>query len=885
MTKAGEMIIGGFISKIASDVVDIPENSIKDAIRNADKKREEKNQSIETRIYQVTIDAIKEFTKREYKGRDVLYDAAESIIRGFIRNKNDKVEAARAGLKMLVSQVTTDTCEDFLKTLQHEICMDENDILYKEISMMQGRKIFEIMREGFDASNKNDEETHEKLNHVIEGINNIDKRISGTENDETKHYEVPVKNRVEEYAEKWDKNVFLNDLDEEDERTCDRANVKLREIYLEELLPSYILNRNQNLSYKLKERLKKYIVDKKDREMLLILGQPGIGKSTLITWIMANLAEKKDEIFVYQFASDLKEVNWQEENILEEIFKTLRLEEVELKNKVLILDGFDEISISDNRERILDKLSQEVEVKRSLGNFSLIITCRENYVNLLYLSVKCYIRLQAWNEDQIKCFCNIYEKKSKKNLEVKVPETKINRILEKREIFGIPLILYMMLALNIDFEKSSSIVDVYDQIFSLERGEIYNRCYDKEHRTNKPEIKKYIHQVSQKMAFWIFENRNNEGIIYRKDFKEICDTVMLEVEDKNEQLQSDTLIGSYFKVKHCDGEMADEISFVHRSIYEYFVAVYFYESVHKLTCKKNVAGKLGELLKRGILSKQILEFIKCKFDSLEEKYILDITREVFNMMLQEGMTYYFMNARKEPLSNVLVQEMRIFSNMLEIIHLWHDNMQYFDKKIVVYLRHNHSIRLNLVGADLIGAGLIGANLRGANLRRARLIEADLRGANLTGANLSGADLTKADLSGADLSGADLRGTILISADLIRADLSEADLSGACLSALDLFVAKLGKTDFNEAEIDKVNFNEVKLDQVDLSEFGYSREDLIRAIWCMIDLSGAYLYRTIFDEKQISILYKFYDLSSSSVFLPEIDKIISYKEYCTSKQED
>lgn len=44
MTMAEEMIIGGFVSKIVSDVVDIPANPIKDAIRNADKKRKEKEE-------------------------------------------------------------------------------------------------------------------------------------------------------------------------------------------------------------------------------------------------------------------------------------------------------------------------------------------------------------------------------------------------------------------------------------------------------------------------------------------------------------------------------------------------------------------------------------------------------------------------------------------------------------------------------------------------------------------------------------------------------------------------------------------------------------------------------------------------------------------------
>ena len=79
-------------------------------------------------------------------------------------------------------------------------------------------------------------------------------------------------------------------------------------------------------------------------------------------------------------------------------------------------------------------------------------------------------------------------------------------MLEDKEIFGIPLILYMVLAVNISIKKSSSVVDVYDQIFSIDGGKIYERSYDAEHRINQSEIKKHIYTISQKIAFWIFEN-------------------------------------------------------------------------------------------------------------------------------------------------------------------------------------------------------------------------------------------------------------------------------------------------------------------------------------------------------------------------------------------
>ncbi len=271
---------------------------------------------------------------------------------------------------------------------------------------------------------------------------------------------ISIKNRAEEYADKWSKNVFLNNFNKRDKNAG--VNIKLKDLYLEKHLPHYIWKTDDEPLEDLRDLLSEYIVDNDDRKMLLILGQPGIGKSTLITWIMANLVEKEENIYVYQFASDLKNINWQDGNILSGILKTLGLGYEELENKSLILDGFDEIYASSDRERILNKLNQELAEMNILKRFSLIMTCRENYVAKLK-NIECdFITLQTWDDDQIKSFCEIYGKKSTST----VSETKIDRILENKEVFGIPLILYMLLALNITIEENVSLVEVYDQIFS-----------------------------------------------------------------------------------------------------------------------------------------------------------------------------------------------------------------------------------------------------------------------------------------------------------------------------------------------------------------------------------------------------------------------------------
>lgn len=803
-----EMIISGFISKIVSDVVDIPEN----AIRNADKKRRDKNQSIETRIYQVTVDAIKEFTKREYKGQDVLYDAAESIIRGFIRNRNDKVEAVRMGLKMLVSQVGFDTCEDFLEVMCYEICKDENRDLAIEVVLLQLDQMNGYVQEGFRRSYLNDEEINKKLDYLIKELSN--KKVY----EERYSREIYVKNRAKEYADKWNENVFLNDYKKRDEKAG--VNIKLRELYLERHLPHYIWKDNTKLSYDLKELLKEYTVDNDDKKMLLILGRAGVGKSTLITWIMANLIEKRNEVLLYLIASDLKNVNWEGDDILNEILKTLKLGYDELEGKILILDGFDEIHTGGDGERILNQIYHKLKRMNYLKQFSLVITCRENYIHKLR-KIECdHISLQKWDDKQIKSFCEIYGSVGKRE----VSQDTLDKMLENKEVFGIPLILYMVLALNISIDENGSIVDVYDRIFSLNGGGIYDRCinnlsYGEEHRISK--IKQQIYQISQRIAFWIFENNSEEAFIPQAEYEGICDIVIKETEEKNEDIKGDVFIGSYFEpIRHCEGVGTDELQFVHRSIYEYFVAVYFYESIHMLSTKEKIAAQLGMLLKDGCLSVQILKFIEYKLKTIRMYNFSDTIKEVFQIMLRDGMTYYI----GMPLLNIIIREMNIFSNMLKVAYLGNSALGKLDNNIVFYLQYNKQVNLNLKGIEL---------------RSQSLNNVYLKRAYLEGAHLEGAHLERAYLEGAYLGRAHLEGAYLGEAYLVRADLGGAHLEGAYLVKANLVGTYLEKANLKE---------------------------------------------TIFDERQVDLLYKKYNLNGSKVYLFDTRDIIDYKEYCIRKQK-
>ena len=459
------------------------------------------------------------------------------------------------------------------------------------------------------------DDVKEDVSYIKEDMASIIDTLNRKEDDtDVEKRRLCVKNRAEKYAGKWSENVFLNNFAERDEGAG--VNIKLRELYPDEHMPHYIWKSGKKPRTDLKDLLREYTACNDAKRMLLILGHAGIGKSTLITWVTANFKEKKDDYLVYQFAADLNGADWKCDHIFEGILKKLNTGYQELENKVLFLDGFDEIQ--EDREFILNQICQEIDQMDYLGRFSLIITCRENYVHDLEKLECDYITLQAWDAAQIESFCNIYGMINKRS----IPENQIGIMTDDREIFGIPIILYMILALEIDIREKASTAEVYDQIFSLDKNSLYDRCinnarYDATHPISKEEIKLQIHRISQRTAFWMFENNSEKIYISKKEYEIICDNVADEIAGGSEGIKRDFLIGNYFKLtKHCEGMGTEELQFVHRSIYEYFVVVHFYESICKSASGEEVAGKLGILLKCGRLSEQILEFIKYKFDKM-----------------------------------------------------------------------------------------------------------------------------------------------------------------------------------------------------------------------------------------------------------------------------
>ncbi len=716
-----------------------------------------------------------------------------------------------------------------------------------------------------------------KIFHILDVF--MKTRVTNSENDKGSEIKKRLPDRTEEYRRKWTENMFLNNFDPDDKNAG--VNIPLCKLYQTSF---YRLKGLSNNLDNLEERLERCTQGKDtNNRMLLILGQPGMGKSTMITWFTAqyqsNTNADKKEILVYKF-TDLN-IDWSfsgnEENdkkigIASAILNCINIEKEELNGKILILDGFDEILVSsNNRAKILNSLFSEWALNIHIKDFSLLVTCRENYIEDLHRLSFPYISLQPWDEEQIENFCINYKGLTKNE----ISEEAKDRMKKMKDVFGIPIILYMTLALDITVKEESSVVEVYDQIFSLEGG-IYDRClkidasvrWDDKHRISA--IKKQIHQFSREISIWMFENNPQNAEIPKDEYEKIWHKIY----EKDEVIDKE-LIGNYFKVIRCyDGIDTEWLTFVHRSIYEYFVAEMISSEIKEAVMTTNVqvmlAGVFGYRLKKGKIDFTIGQYLKAKViksivGSNKEKknqFYLYL-EEAFDKMLGAGMLYYTGKSIKE-YRNVIEKEMKCFLNFMDVLRLFLDFterkyiLQDIDKeKAMLYIRYLISYKkwgkignvsldlrkidlckldlseIDLSEGDLSGVNLRGADLSGIILKGGNLRRADLREANLSRADLSRADLGGADLSWADLSGADLRGTDLGGANLSRADLSRANLREEYLCKV-----YLRGTDLRGADLRKVNLSQVDLNGADLSRADLSGADLYGADLRKSKLDGA-----------------------------------------------
>lgn len=581
-------------------------------------------------------------------------------------------------------------------------------------------------------------------------------------------------------------NLFRKNTNEKADKTeIIRENKRVAAMeYKRETINDQIMRMFDNTVNKKTENIneeysKKHYADNKIKSFvrqsgtysLLITGAPGIGKTSIVSW-MANEYKDNENVIILRFRDwDIEEFN---NGLLKAICNTLKCVKSDLENKILVLDGFDEIKVLNNRNVLLRELFNN---SLDYDNLKIIITSRTNYADPNDFSET--IELLPFDVSEIKQFYKL----------IRGQELNADKIAQNNsDVLGIPVILYMAIMSDVSLMQESTKPELYNRIF-METGGIFDRFsylgkgYDKGFQPlrNKDNIKKYL-KFLQEVAFAMFEK--NSLLLTKEEYQ----APLLHFHGYNISILD-------FPLKGLIENTGNSIEFIHKTIYEYFVSEYMFVCIYDTikTDKGQLPKVLGELLKKQRLSPEILEFLNYRIRNSALKNAFVLVNEAFQLMLQHGMTYYTGRC----FANVIECEMIVFANMLELLHLWDVRLE-LNEFYCTFLKINTK--------------------SGLNLKNVIIKSINLTGANLICADLSGAHLSYSFLDNANLEGVKAEKTVFENLDMRDTNLSEVKFENATIKNVFLEGAKISKDVFNEKQAAYLNkFYNISEDRVTTTE--------------------------------------------------------------------
>lgn len=740
-------------------------------------------------------------------------------------------------------------CENEIKKVLQKIlyivvdCLKQEDTFIPEVAIGLYREQEKLQ----GSIQKIPLQTAKKIRETIEELSSTEEKI-GEES-------LYLSNEMSTYLNMWNSNLFLNDFYEEEEG----VNIKLSELYM----PLYykwkdITDAQTDIEKKMFSAIEA-VAGK--RRMLLILGQPGIGKSSLVAWFANKYQEKKieKELLIYRFSS-FEKVMWNNRKlnvneIIEAILKEIGVKKQVLCDKVIFLEGFDEIAAE--RVEILNCL-HSLTLKWSATIF---VTCRENYIENLD-DLRCqYITLQPWNEGQISDFSKVYQTKSKEI----VSDVTINKMQEFQSVFGIPLITYMVLALKINLDIESSVVDVYDKIFD-ENGGIYKRCinqkeYGEKHRIG--DFGKEFRKFNKEIALWILKNNFGKQFIQSKYYKSIAEKIC---KKSGILMSTDFFIGCYYKtMKHTETGEQKSLYFVHRTILEYFIATAIYEKLENEMIElsdenqRKAAKVIAECLSDGIeADNTITDYLVYKIEGFWKKN--NISKEkankwwqsFINNMLKRGI-FYFSPCNKDN-KNLLFREIwgfgiliKLFNELFEKKYIGyresseieyacedytyrpetHVDKNHLEEYIRCYFSIGYNTNTLMLGQylnfskfylsrlDLSYLIIAKTEFRNSNLEAATMQGVWGFSCDFHGANMKKSEFIEAHFIEANFSYADLRMSFCFKADFREANFEGADLRGVEIKDVNFTGANMRRAKIDLKNVEKMRLTPEQIEEADI----------------------------------------------------------------------
>ncbi len=638
--------------------------------------------------------------------------------------------------------------------------------------------------------------------------------------------------------------------------------------------------------------------------ILIILGQPGQGKSSAFLRTIDQMLREHpgtvENIFLVRLR-DIIHAARLVEDPLPEICKHLKLEdEADLKNCLLLLDGLDELYMSQGLtlmqiHEFVRKLRQQLKNSAALS-LRVALTSRTNYLKLDDLGTEDYLILHLADlslEQQQEWLCR-YRKHYQQ--QCVLTEDDLQKIAKKenkaydriRELINQPILLQMIAASGMPIDEKTNSALIYKELFdklikrdwSPEDGQL-----EKFKKLTASDLRRFL----QTLALHIFQKPSGHEYARRADFEQEGP-----LKDEIERLASklglqklplkelvkDLLVSFYFQEVQRDteekrrGDDHDSYAyeFLHKSLQEYLVAEKLWDSCRlkllaeeegylRIRKTREVYDLIAPLFERKVLTQEVADYLHeiVSNDTETDKTALkerikqllpgllranflmkheekDTEPPPMNKMLGNFFGFWSLASALIAPHEVAPRDEKAFQTALESNSYFPEEEMGLVAHFLILSQRSYFRTLRLFHQNLYGADLCGADFRGTNLCGTDLRMTDLRGADLRGADLRGADLRVTDFSGADLRGAILHGANLRGADLRRTNLSLANLSLANLSQ-----ANLSEADLSRANLSRANLSGARLYRANLHGAGLSGTYLSRADFRGANLRGANLH--------------------------------------------
>jgi len=310
----------------------------------------------------------------------------------------------------------------------------------------------------------------------------------------------------------------------------------------------------------------------KKNQRLLILGDPGAGKSTSLQWVTYSYVKQINSYKKEFLIPIYLELKLYRNNILELIRTCFGVNGIVCNEETLenwikngkflfIFDGFDEVT---EPSKCLCDIKQIIGLSRE-NRFIVASRKIENLIDFQSLGFK-KAEIKQLSDSQIELFIEKYLEKDKRNRLLK-ELTRYNLLNEARN----PLILWLM---TLEYKDKKCQISINKgMLFKNVIEQYFLKKWERKVIPNEHDIQKYADlkiKVLSKLAFFTIEEESSIKIEEGKA-KEIIDFIIKDGRTNYKDLRDEILV-QLFK-SHLLIKTGSQISFWHKSFRDYFAAL------------------------------------------------------------------------------------------------------------------------------------------------------------------------------------------------------------------------------------------------------------------------------------------------------------------------